>query len=265
ARSPPMPASDFSSVSMRAVVAGSVTGLAVFDSSPATRLPRSSTVAALTCGAAGGACTAGQPSSQPTRITRLAATAPEKGAITQGEMEEAALAGSAFGPVSRAGSALGSGLAAAGLLSADFSSAGLASAGLEPAGLESAGLDSADTVSETLVASRSIVGGSRLTLPGPASSSTSSAIPAVPWLLGLKHYTGIGALSYANQGRKARSKAPKRALSSGLAATSTRNAPASRKIAATLAEMQHCGTASAVISTPSARAASRKARALRWE
>ena len=42
-------------------------------------------------------------------------------------------------------------------------------------------------------------------------------------------------------------------------------APASRTIGATASEMQHCGIASAEISTPAARAASRKARALRRE
>ena len=45
----------------------------------------------------------------------------------------------------------------------------------------------------------------------------------------------------------------------------TRAAPASRKICATEPEMQHCGTASAEISTPAARAASRKALALRMD
>ena len=42
-------------------------------------------------------------------------------------------------------------------------------------------------------------------------------------------------------------------------------APASRTTEATAAEMQHCGIASADISTPAARAASRNARALRRE
>jgi hypothetical protein len=42
-------------------------------------------------------------------------------------------------------------------------------------------------------------------------------------------------------------------------------APASRSTAATEAEMQHCGIDNADISTPPARAASRKARALRRE
>ena len=45
----------------------------------------------------------------------------------------------------------------------------------------------------------------------------------------------------------------------------TRAAPASRITEATAAEMQHCGIDSADISTPAARTASRKARALRRE
>ena len=41
---------------------------------------------ALSCAAGGGACTVGQPSAQPTAITSAAATAPEIGAIAQGEI-----------------------------------------------------------------------------------------------------------------------------------------------------------------------------------
>src|SRR5262249_31793045 len=48
-----------------------------------------------------------------------------------------------------------------------------------------------EAFSETWVASRSIVGGSRFALPasgeGAASCSTSSALPAVPWLMGLQY------------------------------------------------------------------------------
>ncbi len=49
------------------------------------RAVRSSIAAALNCGAGAGACTAGHPSTQPTAITSAAATAPEIGAIAQGE------------------------------------------------------------------------------------------------------------------------------------------------------------------------------------
>ena len=49
------------------------------------RAVRSSIAAALSCGTGVGACTVGQPSTQPTAITRVAATAPEIGAIAQGE------------------------------------------------------------------------------------------------------------------------------------------------------------------------------------
>ena len=59
--------------------------------------------------------------------------------------------------------------------------------------------------------------------------------------------------------------ASNKAFSSGVAATTTWVAPASRTTEATAAEMQHCGIANADISTPAARAASRNARALRCE
>ncbi len=61
------------------------TGLPALASTAATRPFRASTVALVTCGAAGGACTAGQPSIQPTAITTAAAAAPEIGATTQGD------------------------------------------------------------------------------------------------------------------------------------------------------------------------------------
>src|SRR6185369_10422017 len=77
---------DFSSASIRATMAGSAAGLPALASTAATRPFKASTVALVTCGAAGGACTAGQPSIQPTPITTAAATAPESGAMTQGEI-----------------------------------------------------------------------------------------------------------------------------------------------------------------------------------
>ena len=67
-------------------MAGSAAGLPALASTAATRPLSASTVAPVTCGAAGGACTAGQPSAQPTAITTAAAAAPENGAMTQGEM-----------------------------------------------------------------------------------------------------------------------------------------------------------------------------------
>src|SRR5215470_12356208 len=79
---------DFSSASTRAAVAGSAAeavGLLTLASTLATRPLNASTIAVVTSGAAGGACTAGQPSIQPTAITSAAATAPDSGAITQGE------------------------------------------------------------------------------------------------------------------------------------------------------------------------------------
>src|SRR3954462_1723042 len=76
---------------------------------------------------------------------------------------------------------------------------------------------------------------------------------------------GFGPTSYAKRVRKARSKESNKAFSSGVAAIRTCEAPASRNMPATVSERQHCGIARAEISTPSARAASRKARALRRE
>src|SRR4051794_27817941 len=76
---------------------------------------------------------------------------------------------------------------------------------------------------------------------------------------------GFGPTSYAKRVRKARSKESIKAFSSGVAATRTCEAPASRSTPATVSDRQHCGMARAEISTPSARAASRKARALRRE
>jgi len=70
-------------------------------------------------------------------------------------------------------------------------------------------------------------------------------------------------LSYANQGRNARSSRASKAFSSGDAAAITRVAPASRTTEATPVEMQYWGTESADISTPAARIDSRNARALR--
>src|SRR5262249_23467264 len=81
-------ATDFSIPSIRDAAAGSATGAAgllVFDSRPAMRAVRSAMAAALRRGAGAGACTAGQPSIQPTPITSAAATAPEIGAIAQGD------------------------------------------------------------------------------------------------------------------------------------------------------------------------------------
>jgi hypothetical protein len=74
-----------------------------------------------------------------------------------------------------------------------------------------------------------------------------------------------GSVRWLDRGRKARSSTSNIASSSGARATATCAAPASRTIAATALEKQHCGSASAEISTPAARAASRKARALRAE
>ena len=71
--------------------------------------------------------------------------------------------------------------------------------------------------------------------------------------------------NYSSDGRIVRSSASSRAFSSGRAATTTLVAPASWSTAATAAEMQHCGKASAEISRPSARIVSRKACALRRE
>src|SRR5665213_2978856 len=65
-------------------MAGSAVGLASLASTPETRAVSASTLAAVTCGVAAD-CTGGQPSIQPIPITSAAATAPESGAITQGE------------------------------------------------------------------------------------------------------------------------------------------------------------------------------------
>src|SRR5690349_8126515 len=145
-------AADFSMASRRAVEAGSVTGFWIFDSRAATRLPRSSTAAALTCGDVDGAFTSGQPSSQPTRITRLAAAAPENGAITQGETgrEPGTLEAVTFS---------GSDCSGCGGSAAPSDFPGCACPRSASAALDSV------AVSETLLASRSIVGGARLTLP----------------------------------------------------------------------------------------------------
>ena len=100
-----------------------------------------------TCGAAGGACTGGQPSIQPTAITSAAATAPENGAISQGE-------------IGRRRRRLDGLLARLRLRGAASRVGGfrlrLGRGGVSP---------------DTLVASRSIVGGSRLALPASGAAS----------------------------------------------------------------------------------------------
>src|SRR5262249_55832085 len=102
--SPRKAAADFSSASIRAVTAGSAAGLAVLASTAATRPLNASTVVLVTCGAVGGASTAGQPSIQPTAMTSAAATAPEKGAMIHGEIGDEAAA-----DATEAGSSAGSG------------------------------------------------------------------------------------------------------------------------------------------------------------
>ncbi|MGY4381208.1 hypothetical protein ACVWZ3_008847 [Bradyrhizobium sp. i1.3.6] len=118
---------DFSSASIRATVAGSAAGLPALASTAATRPLSASTVALVTCGAAGGASTAGQPSIQPTAITIAAATAPENGAMTQGET------GADAGAEATAASACagsGSGLASSDLDSSTVACSGVACSGV---------------------------------------------------------------------------------------------------------------------------------------
>src|SRR5580700_8655876 len=151
--------------SSRAVIAVSVTGaFASFESRAPTRDVRSSNAVALTCGAAGGDCTSGQPRNEPTASTTAAATRPDNGATSQGDARRGPLAGDAC-----------------------FGDSGLVSDSGRDASAPSVCDAFSEAFSETWVASRSIVGGSRLALPasgaGAASCSTSSAMPAVPWLV----------------------------------------------------------------------------------
>jgi hypothetical protein len=138
--------------------------LAAFASSFATRAPRSSTIAAFTCGAADGGWTAGQPSIQPTPITSAAATAPEKGAITQGE-----IAGD-IPDVPDGALAVAAG--SAGCSDAACSGAGSACGLLSP-GSVTASVASTFGAVVTSVASRSMVGGARLVRPASAGDDAS--------------------------------------------------------------------------------------------
>ena len=115
-------------------------------------------------------------------------------------------------------------------------------------------------------ASRSMVGGSRLARPAPLRLDRFGAVVDHPW------FPCCGSGSCRIRPRPSSAirpqrtvDAPNRAFSSGEAATTTWEAPASRTTAATPAEIQHCGSESADISTPADRAASRNARALRPE
>ncbi|MGY4328545.1 hypothetical protein ACVWWG_002962 [Bradyrhizobium sp. LB7.2] len=188
------PVADFSSASIRASMAGSAAGLPALASTAATRPLSASTVAPVTCGAAGGACTAGQPSIQPTAITIAAATAPENGAIIQGEIDGDTDA-DATEDRSSAGSGCGSALASSNLAASDLASSDLASSGLTSSDLACSCAACSVAAAcgwpatscgwvETSVASRSMVGGVRLARldsgANPASSGLSSAIVTVP-------------------------------------------------------------------------------------
>src|SRR5581483_3607188 len=143
-----------------------------------TRPLSASTVALVTCGAAGGACTAGQPSTQPTAITRAAATAPENGAMTQGEM---AVGAAAVLMSSRSGSALVvsalvvSTLASSGLACSEFACQALTCSVDGPA---SGSTTTSCGWVETSVASRSMVGGVRLARPDSGAIPAPSGLPA---------------------------------------------------------------------------------------
>src|SRR5271154_4554795 len=142
--------------------AASAASSPAFCSRPATRAVRSSMADALICGALGAGGTAGQPSIQPTAITSVAATAPEVGAITQGEIEEGETEGETEGEIAAAGAAAGSpdDALADELLSGELWSGELCGA------CSGAAPPAAFLVSLTSLASRSMVGGARLTRLG---------------------------------------------------------------------------------------------------
>ncbi len=180
-RSPRNEATDFSSASTRLAMAGSgagAAGLLILASMPATRAARSSITAALNGGAEDVAGkTAGHPKSQPTQITNAAATAPDTGAMTQGE------------------------IAAAGSSETGSSEMGLWEDGSWEDGSSETGSGGASSAAfrvslDTSDASRSMVGGGRLARPesgdGVVSSGLSSTIAPVPYLL-VPNITRFGA------------------------------------------------------------------------
>ena len=107
---------------------------------------------------------------------------------------------------------------------------------------------------------------------GPVSSGLSSTITAVPCLAIGRNLAGFGGSFGATPLALLARSGPQRTvqrLEQGIFIRRPRHhdlgAPASRTTEATASDMQHCGIASAEISTPAARAASRNARALRLE